>query len=727
MRRDLDTGTLENLWDSFEHAFDGTTTRIVVVLLLGLAALAGWRMWVVWAVAKRARAASGGQSLADDVGSLRKRLVDSRLPHLAAAVANFERSLVIVAAARPRRTVGADHCVTHEVLTLEAGPTRRAFLFPAVSVESLDQVASWCTGLGILGTFVGVSMGLEHIADALGGEGVSTLVEPVVTGANGVSTPLDASIGKVVADLSTAFWTSILGVICAMVIGFLARRTYDLVERTHADLCARLEALTDAPAAGPNALADVTAQVLRDAADSEFVTAFIDREPDNTLDQLLQTAVERVLENPALGSLMNSAVGALNQRFDAFAKAIGDRVAMSQRLAEDHVRAFTKQAVSHIGAAVKDSMSDMAGEFKELRDGARDLALQLAQSSVESSELQQAMRDSAALSRESLTAVGNVSRGMETLGVALHDSLAKTTAELDAFGQQIGRSLQTVLNETLTTTTSIRRHLGDLASGSDALAQALETLPGVVTAIGGLQQGVFAQLEQNQTKVAETFARLEGQLRESQSQQATKLGETFTTAQRQINAGLEGLVRQTTQSRDALGLAVQQLERLLGGMGDSIGRLQETAGNLRGASTEARQMAASQATMQIELRQTLERLALFSNDIRMLPATNQVLTQHLEKLATGFDTLQTSLDAVSAAALSESLQELREAVSGAAPGLVGNLRGVSERLVEVRDALRTAPPTRVPALPELRPSPLQPDRAVPPPIRLTKPTDSAGS
>ncbi len=711
-----------NLVASLERAFEEPTTWIVCALLIFIALLAWIRMRAVRKVTRKVDDAIARSEPQGTIAALRGALNGLGLKQLATAVFQFERSLVALPDGRHRRTVGADHHVRLEVLALEARPSSG----PAISIDSLEHVAGWCTGLGILGTFVGVCMGLGHIAGAQDAAGaaprVTTVVETgpldvVKPGGGETSTPpppplpavspLDKAIMPVVADLATAFWTSIFGVIFAMVTGYFARRSYDRIEAAAAAVCARLEELTTDADPGQNALSDVTAQVLRDVSNSDVVKRFIGQVKDNTLDQMLQTGVERLLANPTLARVMRGAQDALNQRFDAVAQAISDRMVETQQIAEDHVKAFTKQAVFHIGAAVKDAMAEMGNEFRGLRDGARELATQLATSSDESSALQQAMRESAALSRDNLTVIGDVVRQQEGLVIALRDNLRQTTSELADFSQRLNRSIRETLDETLTTTTSIKKQLGDLANGSDSLAQALNALPEVVAAIGNFQQGVFDQLGQNQAKVAETFGKLEEGLRQSQTQQAVKLAETFTALQRQINSGLESVVKQTLQSRDGMTQAVQQLGTLQAGLAESVERLRETGANLRTAALDAKQATTSQTATQAEIQRTLERVAQLASELRALPSVNQAMSGHLDRLSGEFATMRTSLDAISSSGLTDALDDLREALTGTAPGLLGNLRGLSERLVEVRDALQTAQPPRLPTARVLEPPALR--------------------
>ncbi len=657
---------------SLEEAFQQTLTWIVSFALLLLLVMLWWRIFRVWRTAAKAHRCVHDETAAGTLSTLRDALLSAGLTHIGAAITRFERSLVAVPGGGLRRTASASSYVNHEAIVAEANPSGRSHFNPVISVDALDQVPGWCTGLGILGTFVGVSIGLGEI----GG-----LSEASSKGAN-----LDKAILPVIENLASAFWTSIFGVIAATLAGFLTRRSSDLVERTSAELCQRLEALTSGDSGTTNALADVTAQVLNDAVESELVTDFIDRVEDNPLDLMLQTAVERVLENPTLVALVGQATLAMNQRFDRFVKVISDRVESSQQIAEDHVKAFTEKAVGRISAAVKGQMAEMAEEFRSLRDGAASLSTQLAASASESSNLQRSMHESAATARDSMEAVRKVASELGGLVATMRQSLTQTTTELDDFARRLGDRIRSTLEETHTTTSGIKRQLTELTSGSDALTRALEGLPGIVGALGTFQEGLFTQLAQAQTRVTETFVKLEAEMRKAQVQQATALTTAFGDLRRQVSTDLEGAAQQLVTARDTLDEGRQRLDALQAGIGESVSRLREAGENLRVTSSETRQMAVNQASMQAALRTLLDRATLLTDELRTLPSMNHGLVQHLERMSSDFASLKTSLDAVSTTTIAGALDELRQSLSGT--GLANELRGLSARLTEVRDALK---------------------------------------
>ncbi len=107
--------------------------------------------------------------------------------------------------------------------------TRVWFRIPYGVIDLLPGVA---TGLGILGTFLGITMGLSQIE--VGGDDVKK------------------SVGAVVDGLGTAFWTSIFGVVASIILSWRTRvvetEAADIVQGATRDLDAWLERGAPAPA-----------------------------------------------------------------------------------------------------------------------------------------------------------------------------------------------------------------------------------------------------------------------------------------------------------------------------------------------------------------------------------------------------------------------------------------------------------------------------------------------
>lgn len=402
-----------------------------------------------------------------------------------------------------------------------------------------DHLGATATGLGILGTFLGIALGLSQLADS----------DP---------TALTENISGVIRSLSSAFSTSIVGVFVAVIGNLRLSFARDRFTAEVDALDARLRALfpTLSPARFLLELRD-SAEEQRDALSdvreatnsmADQITEKLTKGLDESLDRILGPAMEKLVELTSgvdraagdeikrfgdklldgiqdaidrMGSSLNAGseglakvvadVGTLSRSFEANLVQQQELVLLQSKAVEDAQKASGETA-NHVQqvAGAFDQASAVAARFQELETRLTDAATRQAHH-------QEAMRE----------AVGQV---LQRIG----ESQAKMGAQASALVGRIGE-----------VQVEFQGRLDDLARlGPElraAVSDSARTLQGAGAALGGvlveLREAVDRVLA-DANAVAERFQSAAQQL-EARIEAEAKLLNTYGRAQHDLESALQ--------------------------------------------------------------------------------------------------------------------------------------------------------------------------------------------
>jgi uncharacterized phage infection (PIP) family protein YhgE len=584
-------------------------TQVVVGLLGLLLLLSAGQLWLAW---RRTKALASVMD-ATDLEELQARLVEAPgLQHLSAAVARFVDGLITLpGGGPPTRLGGASEVVRVDDLIADFHPVGRAS-WPSLSFSGLEHVPGWCTGLGILGTFVGVSMGLGTMA-------------------SGMSEVDKTTIMPIVASLASAFWTSIFGVTLAIMVGFATRRTQDAAERTVAALVRTLESHT-VPRSVENRMHDYRGpELLRELLEHPAVL------------------IERIATNPFVVGFVENFFG----RLDAMTAAVSNQLIHSQEIAEKHVVKFTRQATSHIGNVVREGFKDVVQQFDELSQGAVVLKQEVAVLTEAVSRQSQTMADSVTHLTDGLTSLKGLSVALSGLVTRNEQAVGNIDRILEGFGTRYR----------------------DLTAGADQLAAVLRELPGLVESIIASQVTLAQQFTRVQEELARHPAELQKGFRDVQSQamrnlQAleTQLTGNLRTLQREATDGLSGLARDLVASRTQLEAVMVRFEEGVAPSLENLHRttfgLQEVTRHLRQASDGAATASETQSAAAASIERAAAHVASVQQQVAAVPQAIEAFNTHATELNAAIQALRNT-PALMARSVERSIGEHVGAITSA--------------------------------------------------------------
>ncbi len=225
-------------------------------------------------------------------------------------------------------------------------------IFPRLSRDFYRALPNLLTGLGILGTFLGLAGG---VGEASSGLGSSQLDE--VTG----------SISSLLDGASLAFWTSIVGISCSIAFVLLdrwcTRRVRDTLRRWVDGIEERLERLTTSRIA-----LDQLKQARRTTRELE------------TFNTELVFSIQAALDEKIVGGL-SPLLKDIHKAVDDLRR---DRATDSATVVEDAVKSLasllerqTGEQFEEMKETIAELNRSLAGGIESLRDGAQELARQL--------------------------------------------------------------------------------------------------------------------------------------------------------------------------------------------------------------------------------------------------------------------------------------------------------------------------------------------------------------
>ena len=210
--------------------------------------------------------------------------------------------------------------------------------------ESLNQVAGAMTGLGILGTFLGLTLGLQNFNTGTTAE-ITNSIEPLMEG------------------IKVAFHTSIYGMVFSLVFNYVYKRRLDEAETAVRDFLSTYKkfVMPDTAAEGVNKLIELTEKQTKAILQLENIANIRSRDQMEELGRI----VDRFMEE------MDRSLGGT---FTKLSDTI-DRTLLIQGENEKKVR------------EILTDNTETAGELKDIASSVKDLQLSLKSYTVEVQDL----------------------------------------------------------------------------------------------------------------------------------------------------------------------------------------------------------------------------------------------------------------------------------------------------------------------------------------------------
>ena len=210
--------------------------------------------------------------------------------------------------------------------------------------ESLNQVAGAMTGLGILGTFLGLTLGLQNFNTGTTAE-ITNSIEPLMEG------------------IKVAFHTSIYGMVFSLVFNYVYKRRLDVAETAVRDFLSTYKkfVMPDTAAEGVNKLIELTEKQTKAILQLENIANIRSRDQMEELGRI----VDRFMEE------MDRSLGGT---FTKLSDTI-DRTLLIQGENEKKVK------------EILTDNTETAGELKDIASSVKDLQLSLKSYTVEVQDL----------------------------------------------------------------------------------------------------------------------------------------------------------------------------------------------------------------------------------------------------------------------------------------------------------------------------------------------------
>lgn len=361
-------------------------------------------------------------------------------------------------------------------------------IFPNISTGFYQAVPNLLTGMGILGTFVGLAAGVGSASSGLASSNPGEIT---------------SALQQLLGGASLAFWTSIVGIVCSIlfVVGerSVTRRLHIALVDWVGALESRLERVT------PEGVA------LQQLEQARRATTQLER-----FNSELIFSLEKALDEKIAGRLSPQ----LEQLVEAVEQLRADRSTDSGRMINDALDRFTA------------AMQDRAGsQFDEMAATVADLNRTLQESVA---GLAQSQQDARTATDSVLTAVRtSMDEGASAMNRTLNDSLAKITSAVAAASEQMAErmttSSATAAAEMSNTVGSVTEYLQSAAERLDQSTrrseQVLSGMTSFVEELNGLR-GTIESTHRHIESAAAPVVRAAREIREASDRTAETLSTT---------------------------------------------------------------------------------------------------------------------------------------------------------------------------------------------------------
>jgi hypothetical protein len=419
-----------------------------------------------------------------------------------------------------------------------------AVIEPHVSVRAFGAVPNYLTGLGILGTFIGLSAGIYLAQIQLGQLAETQNLQLMQQG-----------LQQLLAGASLAFLTSIFGLFASMGFLLFERTAFGRVNRTvrmwNDALDVRLELVT------PEKLAADELFELREQ--TEQLKLF------NTE---LAVSIGTALEEKVAGQLL--------PKFDELIGAVQEVKAERQSANEEFLQTLVDGFQQKMTGAAGQEMEALSDTLASLNRGLLGSTELMAQRTA-------AMEDSLASIKDEIE--GSLQRSSSALQRALEESLGKVSGEVSNLTQLVGQSLEE-----------------SGARAADVVGQAVDRLASETT---GRVTSMLQRLERASSEMSD---RLEvvGKQVEERSKQSMEAATAQAAEGRRVVESIGLAQDKMTDLVEELSGMQQGFHRLLPGLRSSAEGFQAAASETRASvsAIEAASVTARNAAASIDSSQT---------------------------------------------------------------------------------------------------------------------------
>lgn len=359
------------------------------------------------------------------------------------------------------------------------------------------QIAGILTSIGILGTFIGITVGLGQIGADMSG---------------GSSADMQNAMSSLIGSLGVSFRTSIWGLISSMVITAITNSQITQLEKTRLALLHWLD--NTMPQKSERALlAEQTNLMAQQVAGTKIVGESIGRSLGNTITQAfvkLQESMDKMTEGIAnqqqegldtlVQEFMKQMQSSMNADFSSLGTALQEMVSSNDRFQHsmsqliDHLQKATQnqgtsaQQMQDALANAAQSIASMKGSFSGLASVSSNIqeaanAMQrILESQMQASNSQQntignmmtGMNDQAnkmLVNQEEISRAGQtISEKFGSLAEALESLIVWHNRVKDGLGQQIG-----ALQQTISAQESVQRKMEEERQAALQIVQRLAT------------------------------------------------------------------------------------------------------------------------------------------------------------------------------------------------------------------------------------------------------------
>lgn len=619
---------------------------------------------------------------------------------------------------RSRATAGAAHFFTEQ--TVVETP---------LGTEFYKHLPGILTGIGIVGTFFGLMLGLQHFNP---------------------STPeqVTASVDQLLKDVLFAFLGSFFSIFASIAVTLSEKwrlgRCYKHLESLNEGIDGLFES-----GAGEEYLAEL----VKSSNESSIQTRQLKDSLVTDLREMLQNLVDtQVRENLKLaetlsvsyrdsgqllaeqvsGAIENSLKSPLEAIAGAVQTASGDQSHQVQHLLQDVLMAFMSKLESTFGQqfnGLHEMMGQSVAAMQAMQTGFNTLVADMRSASEASSEssakmiaqlltdmqagqnnMQAAMNEMLSNLQTSIARIGSESEGA---GERMAKQLEKLFADSEARQQAMAENLQTFVE-------SIKQSIGQ------GQQETMAKIAGSVEVLGEQLGSLFKQLEQNREQMdqasraaqtelhqgtREMVIGLEKQLEtllDGVGKQSNAMQDTLKQISAQTELHLQSMqqgadkMRAAAERFDSAGQSVSKASEATAGV---LGALQGTSGELVGASRELGSVVSDYRNNRESINQTLAVIqgivassqgeaagrTQYLQDLKhqgeRLQALNRELDDYLEQISAvlgkGFNEFTEAVDRSLRSTLGTLDAELHKAVTS----LAGGVEGVRESLDDFSDIM----------------------------------------
>lgn len=413
-----------------------------------------------------------------------------------------------------------------------------------VNLRMLDTASGTLVGLGLLGTFIGLTWGIYNFH-------------------SDTADQIQSSIQGLLDGMGTAFLTSLVGMSCSIVYTMLDKRWRNKLARSLFDLTEKLDShyyIDDLT------LMNISQQKMIDQLKAEVqkqTTALLDKltyKNEEGLNVTIGNAIREILaeniqQTKALKSFSTDLAIELNQGFDEILSR-----QMQQRIIPlmESVDATTRNVVEHIDQMAK-TVSSPAAEMM--------------QNVVE--ELKHSMRSiinkfNAELSGSATSELENLARQLGTATQAMADfpkNMENISAALQVTIEEVKHAISEISNTSAHTSTAVMQQMQEqinfaTATISDTIAEVKEVMTGLSHSSQEQSNQMTGKLADAADKMSEFLTATVSMLSASVQQSVKHITDKVNDQQAGLLALQEGTTLQTQKLLDSFNAGLERLEKM---------------------------------------------------------------------------------------------------------------------------------------------------------------------